>query len=227
MNNKDSCIIVFAKAPIIGHVKTRLATDLDETVVVNLYRNFVKDIIDKITDSGHVLKIFYDPPGSEPLMSDWLGTRHAYFLQKGPDLGQKMANAFSDVFNQGIVRAILIGTDFPDLPGKILTDAMLSLETHDAVIGPAVDGGYYLIGFSSDSFFPEIFNNMPWGTSAVYQKTMDVFSSSGISVHQLLKWRDIDNYDDLKNLIHSLKDHPQKAPKTYSYLENIGMIKNN
>ncbi len=224
MNKDRSCIIVFAKAPIRGHVKTRLAKNMDESVVVCLYRNFVKDIIDKVTNAGHVLKIFYDPPGSEPLMREWLGNRHAFFLQNGSDLGQKMANAFSRVFENGIQQAVLMGTDFPDLPGKIISDAVSGLKTHDTVIGPTIDGGYYLIGFSSNSYLPLAFNDIAWGTSAVYQKTMDIFASSGTTVNQLPKWRDIDVYDDLKDLIQSLKHHPQKAQNTYSYLEQIGMI---
>ncbi|MBC2715455.1 MAG: glycosyltransferase [Desulfobacteraceae bacterium] len=220
-----ACIIIFAKAPIKGHVKTRLAKNMEGSVVVNLYRQFVLDLLDKINKTGRPVKIFYDPPGAQPLMVDWLGDQHDFFLQTGPDLGHRMANAFSDVFKQGIGRAILIGTDFPDLPDKILTDALLSLEKHDAVIGPAVDGGYYLIGFCADSFLPSVFKDMPWGTPDVYQKTMSVFQSSGKKVFRLPEWRDIDDYNDLINFIESLKKHPSEAKNTYLFLEHIGMIK--
>jgi glycosyltransferase A (GT-A) superfamily protein (DUF2064 family) len=136
-----------------------------------------------------------------------------------------MANAFSGVFENGIKQAFLIGTDFPDLPGNILTDAMQSLKEHNAVIGPAVDGGYYLIGFSSDAYSPMIFKDIPWGTSAVFQQTMNIFASSGATVHQLPKWRDIDDYDDLLNLAQSLTKNPSQAINTYSFLKHIGMIK--
>lgn len=224
MTNDNSCIIIFAKAPIMGHVKTRLAKDMDAAMVVLLYRNFVKDIIDKISDMGHCIKIFYDPPGSESLMCEWLGDRHEFFLQTGSDLGQKMANAFEYVFKNGTHQAILLGTDFPDLPKEIISDAIHVLKSKDAVIGPAIDGGYYLIGFSSATYLHTIFSDIAWGTSVVFQKTMDIFLASGFVVHQLPEWRDVDVYDDLKDLIKCLKNHPDKAIHTYSFLEDIGMM---
>lgn len=220
----ESCMIVFARAPIAGHVKTRLAATLDTAIVVGLYRNFVKDITEKITAAGHDLKIFYDPPGTEPVMRDWLGNEHAFLLQNGTDLGQKMKNAFETIFKNGFDRAVLMGTDMPDLPEEIISDAMTELETHDAVIGPAVDGGYYLIGFRAGTFWPAVFEDKPWGTSAVYQTTMDDFTTADMNVHQLPKWRDVDEYDDLNHLIQSLRNDPEQAKNTYSYLDRIGMI---
>jgi hypothetical protein len=224
LKKEDSCYIIFAKAPISGHVKTRLSKDMDASLVVLLYRNFVKDIIDKISDMGHCIKVFYDPPDSESLMREWLGNRHEFILQTGLDLGQKMANAFEYVFQHGALKAVLLGTDFPDLSKKIISDAMDVLNSDDAVIGPAVDGGYYLIGFSSATYLQTIFTDIAWGTSAVFQKTMDVFLSAGFVVHQLPEWRDVDVYDDLRDLIRCLKKHPEKAIHTYSFLEDINMI---
>jgi len=223
---KHECIIIFAKAPIKGHVKTRLAKNISGSDIVNLYRQFVLDLLIKTEKTGLPVKIFYDPPGAQPLMTDWLGNRHDFFSQNGPDLGQKMANAFLNMFKQGIGRAILIGTDFPDLPDRILTDAMLRLENHGAVIGPTVDGGYYLIGFREDSFLPSVFTDIPWGTPDVYKKTMSILKASGTVVYPLPKWRDIDDYDDLMAFIESLKKTPSDAKNTYSFLESIGMIKN-
>ena len=224
LSKENSCIIVFAKAPIQGHVKTRLAKDMDASAVLSLYRNFVRDIIDKISDLGLGFKIFYDPPDAELLMRDWLGNQHEFIPQTGSDLGQKMANAFEYVFRNGTNQALLMGTDFPDLPKKIISDAMHVLKTNDAVIGPAIDGGYYLIGFSSATYLPTLFTDIPWGTAAVFQKTMDIFLSSGFVTYQLPEWRDVDVYDDLKDLIQCLKNHPDKATHTYTFLEDIGMM---
>ncbi len=224
MSKENSCIIVFAKAPIPGHVKTRLSKDMDASLVALLYQNFFRDIIDKISDMGHQVKIFYDPPGSESLMREWLGDCHEFVLQTGFDLGQKMANAFEYVFRNGTRQAVLLGTDFPDLPKEIISDAIQILKSKDAVIGPAIDGGYYLIGFTSATYLQTIFTNIAWGTSAVFQKTMDSFLSSGFAVHQLPEWRDVDVYDDLKDLIQCLKNHPDKAIHTYSFLDGIGMM---
>ncbi len=173
----------------------------------------------------HCIKIFYDPPGSESLMQEWLGDQHEFVLQTGFDLGQKMANAFEYVFKNGTRKAVLLGTDFPDLPKEIISDAMYVLKTNDAVIGPAIDGGYYLIGFSSATYLPTLFTDIPWGSSAVFPKTMDIFLSLGFVTYQLPEWRDVDVYDDLEDLILSLENQPDKAINTYSALKDIGMIK--
>ena len=85
-------------------------------------------------------------------MNDWLGGQYPFYLQNGSDLGRRMKNAFKKVFEEGIQTAVLMGTDFPDLPEKIISSALSGLETHDAVIGPTIDGGYYLIGFRKKTF---------------------------------------------------------------------------
>lgn len=220
MSHVQSCIMIFARAPVAGHVKTRLAINMDETDVVNLYRHFVVDILFKIKSSGLPHKIFYDPPGTEHLMTDWLGEDNDFVLQKGKDLGERMKNAFMEAFDNNISRAVIIGTDFPDLPEAYIMDAFSRLEKNNAVIGPTVDGGYYLIGFNSDSFLPEVFTNMPWGTGTVFEKTMEMFNKLNLSVHVLPEWRDVDTFDDLKHLIQSLEKTPASAPETYSFLKN-------
>lgn len=225
VSHSKSCVIVFTKAPMEGYVKTRLARDLGDSVAADLHRYFVNDIVDKITSAGHALKIFFDPPEADSMMRNWLGQRHDYFLQSGEDLGLKMANAFKRVFKNGIQRSVLMGTDFPDLPGEIITHAMTGLETHDAVIGPAVDGGYYLIGFRANAFSPTFFEGKSWGAGSVYHQTINALATAGISVKKLPKWRDVDVYDDLIDLIQSLTHHPEKAKLTYSFLKDIGMIK--
>lgn len=219
-----ACVIIFARAPILGHVKTRLAKDLNETLTLGLYRRFVGDIVKKITDAGHCLKIFHDPPGSLPLMKDWLGNHHDYALQEGETLGQKMANAFVRVFEIGFRQAVLMGTDIPDLPGKIISHALSSLDAYDAAIGASLDGGYYLIGFSAKKFLAEAFENIPWSTPGVFEETMTAFASAGLRVKQLPSWRDVDTYEDLALLIHSLTHHPDRAPHTAAFLKHAGLI---
>jgi len=224
MNNEDSCIIVFAKAPIIGNVKTRLAIDLDESLVVNLYKNFVLDILQKIKSIKIQYKIFYDPPDTEHLMTGWLGADNKFILQQGSDLGERMKNAFTAMFEDSFTRAVIIGTDFPDLPVKYILEAFAGLEKSNAVIGPTFDGGYYLIGFNNASFLSHAFDNMPWGSNMVFKNTMALFNKINLSVHVLPRWRDVDTYHDLKNLIQCLKKNPAGASNTYQFLENAGLI---
>lgn len=224
MSNEDSCIIVFAKAPITGHVKTRLAVNLDKTLVVNLYKNFVLDILQKIKSIKIQYKIFYDPPDTEHLMAGWLGADNKFILQQGTDLGERMKNAFTAMFEDSFSRAVIIGTDFPDLPVKYILDAFAGLEKSNAVIGPTFDGGYYLIGFNKASFIPHAFDNMPWGSNRVFKNTMALFNKVNLSVHELPRWRDVDTYHDLKDLIQCLKKNPANASNTVQFLENAGLI---
>ena len=220
----DTCIILFVKAPVRGHVKTRLAESLGAAVVAALYRCFVGDSVRKITALGLPLHIFYDPPGSESIMRNWLGDDRIYVPQNGDGLGERMGQAFQHVFNAGMKRAILTGTDLPDLPGEMIAQALSALDDHEAVIGPSKDGGYYLIGFQSRAFIPAVFDSIPWSSEAVFQTTMNRLAHSGLSVHQIPEWRDIDTHDNLLDLIESLKKQPERAPETAAYLKHLGMM---
>jgi rSAM/selenodomain-associated transferase 1 len=220
----DTTIMLFVKAPIQGHVKTRLAKDLDACMVTGLYKCFVDDIIHKITAARLPLIIFYDPPGSLPMMRAWLGDSQTYSAQTGNTLGDRMEQAFRHVYRAGTRRAVLLGSDLPDLPGKTFTLALSALDTHDAVIGPSSDGGYYLIGFTSRAFTARVFQEIRWSTDAVYQATLDRFAEGNLSIKQLPPWRDIDTLNDLLALIESLKKNPGRAPKTAAYLKQSGMM---
>lgn len=223
-NNITCCIAIFSRAPDKGRVKTRLSKDLDETVVVNMYKNFVLDILQKIKSSKIQYKIFYDPPDTKNVMADWLGADNEFILQQGDDLGERMKNVFTTMFENSISRAVIIGTDFPDLPVKYLFEAFAGLKKSNAVIGPTFDGGYYLIGFNKDSFLSHAFDHMPWGSNRVFKNTMALLNETNLSVHVLPKWRDVDTYGDLKDLIKFLKINSNAAPKTYQYLLGAGLI---
>ena len=108
-----------------------------------------------------------------------------------------MKNAFRDTFFRGAMHAVLIGSDMPDLPGSFIDEAFVSLKHHDAVLGPSHDGGYYLIGFRSDSFLPEAFDGIKWSTPVVFEQTLSILDASKYRVHMLQKHRDIDTFDDL------------------------------
>ncbi|MRR07926.1 MAG: glycosyltransferase, partial [Deltaproteobacteria bacterium] len=134
---------------------------------------------------------------SKEMVARWLGPDRMICPQQGSDLGERMKNAFRDVISRGSTRAVLIGSDIPDLPQSFIDEAFTSLEDHDAVLGPSLDGGYYLIGFRSDSFLPEVFDGVQWSTPAVFQQTLGILQKSKYSVHTLRERRDIDTFDDL------------------------------
>jgi rSAM/selenodomain-associated transferase 1 len=181
-------------------VKARLSRDLDENTACSLYKAFVLDLLDTLKIGSYVVKICFYPPGAVGKVTEWLGRDLFYSPQTGKNLGERMKNAFVDIFSEGYPEALLIGSDIPDLAVPVIEEAFEGLKNYEAVIGPAFDGGYYLIGFRKDTFLPEIFQGINWGTDTVFAKTMEIFRRNRRRVHILGKWRDVDRIDDLRAL---------------------------
>jgi rSAM/selenodomain-associated transferase 1 len=193
----DGCLIVFVKVPEEGKVKTRLARTIGDEAACALYRCFVADTVALARQTEFDTKVFFYPPEQVEAAADWLGKDVALMPQSGRDLGERMAAAFLEVFHD-YRYVVLIGSDVPDLPSKIVDETFTGLRTHDAVIGPAGDGGYYLIGFSADRFTTAPFEGIEWGEPGVFERTVDILMTCGLKVHVLPQWNDIDDFDDLK-----------------------------
>lgn len=219
-SGKD-CILFFAKYPEKGKVKKRLAARLGEDITVELYRYFVMDSLSTLETCNVSLLVCVYPPESQKRFVQWLGVNHLYVPQQGTDLGQRMKTSFVDAFNRGFQFVVAVGSDIPDLPGEFITEALTSLKTHDAVIGPSVDGGYYLIGFKENTFVPEAFDGIDWGTHTVYQDTLVLLQNAGCNLHTLPTWRDMDTLSDLKYLIDGNRNTEFRNSKTLSYLSTI------
>jgi uncharacterized protein len=218
-NEKKDCILLFIKYPKKGMVKNRLAKDITQENAVNLYKKFVQDIISTILHIKTTLMICYYPPTSLEQFKKWLGPQYNYIAQKGDDLGQRMNNCFEEVFTKGYQKAILIGSDSPDIPKKILTNALKQLQNKDIVIGPATDGGYYLIGFNKKTFYPQIFENISWSKKTVYNKTIDIIKKTNYNLNILPLWSDIDTIDDLQEFIKRNKKTEFKTSYSITYLK--------
>lgn len=214
----DNCVLFFVKYPIQGKIKTRLATELGEEVVVELYKNFVLDMLSTIWRLNVPIRIYFHPESAGDKMKGWLGEQYAYIAQEGSNLGQRMKNALAQTFEENFSRAILVGSDIPDLPADFLIQALQSLESHHAVIGPSSDGGYYLIGFSKAHFLPEAFDGISWSTENVFQQTIDVLEGHSGNVHILPEWFDVDTPVDLRELINRNRNTAFDKSKTFSYL---------
>jgi rSAM/selenodomain-associated transferase 1 len=214
-------LIIFAKFPEKGTVKTRLGRWVGEETALELYRCFVRDEIALSRKAGYAPVVFFHPPEAQDAMIEWLGRELVYEAQEGDSLGERMHAAFRRVF-QGRRRAVLIGTDTPDLPPALIKEAFRSLKTGDAVIGPAFDGGYYLIGLSSDNFLPDLFRGLPWGGAFVFELTRRIFEEHGIKLSVLPRWRDIDEYDDLAAFVDRWKELPPGVLATIDYLRDHG-----
>jgi hypothetical protein len=129
------------------------------------------------------------------LMQQWLGSDLTYKQQTDGDLGKRMKSAFADAFTSGTSKVITIGTDCPDLNESILNDAFNALDRHDLVLGPAADGGYYLIGLSR--LVPELFVKIKWGTAEVLAQTKEIARQLQLNTYYLPILNDVDRPEDL------------------------------
>jgi hypothetical protein len=213
--------MMFVRAPERGAVKSRLATSVGEDVALELYKCFVRDMVEMLARGRQPFTIFFHPPESRQRVVQWLGDKYTLLPQVGDDLGERMKNAFKMVFSEGLNYALLIGSDSPDLPSLLIDEAFASLKDHDAVVGPSHDGGYYLIGFRADTFLPQVFDGIFWSTPEVFLQTLDVLKKARRGhTHILPKWRDIDTLDDLKVLFSNCRNTPFAKSATIRYMVN-------
>ncbi len=187
---------VFAKAPVVGQVKTRLCPPLDFEQATQLYRQILDETIQRFTGQFFTLVICY--AGSEDYFSDNY-PQLARQPQQGCDLGERMANALQGFLAAGYRQAVLIGSDSPDLPLTHIAQAFDALQQSDVVIAPADDGGYVLIGESTHQ--PQLFEQMPWSQEGLMPQTKRVLDLHRINWQQLPGWEDIDDAVSLRRLL--------------------------
>jgi rSAM/selenodomain-associated transferase 1 len=193
MNNKN-LLIVFAKNPIKGKVKTRLAKTIGDEEALQVYNKLLSYTLiqcKKLTNcSKH---IYYSTDLINIHTDDFIKNKK---LQKGNSLGEKMKNAFEKSFEKKYEKIILIGSDCPEIKAKHIEQAFDALESNRVVLGPATDGGYYLIGMQL--FLTQLFENMPWSTNLLIDKTKKVLENEKISYKMLEILSDIDTTNDAK-----------------------------
>lgn len=198
LKNK-SIVIVFLRAPEKGRVKTRLAREVGDEQALALYKTFAQTTLLAVERSGMDHRICFFPAEKQTLVEDWLGPDHVYMPQMGNDLGQRMGNALAAVFDQGAQKAIIVGTDIPDINARHLLEAMDLLDQKQVVIGPSLDGGYWLIGFQQDGFCPDLFYPIDWGTETVFSTTLEKCKAANLSPGLLPALQDIDSLEDLQD----------------------------
>jgi rSAM/selenodomain-associated transferase 1 len=205
----DRCLLFFVKYPEKGKVKSRLAAVIGDDSAVSLYKTLVAQMLSTLKEGTFPLYICFFPKNAQKPIENWLGREYRYIPQNGKDLGERMRNGFLKAFTNGFKRVLLIGSDIPDLPLKSIEEAFVSLERKDVVIGPAFDGGYYLIGFNQSTFSPQVFEGIAWGTKNVFGETMKKLKRFRRVVYTLSYQRDIDTAEDLKRLKGRLSsNHP-------------------
>lgn len=190
-------LIVFLKYPEKGKVKTRLAKSIGEENALKMYRKFVKDTLDNvIAIKDTTIFLFYTPAGKKRLLENLYGRRFKYCLQKGRDLGERMYNAFLQIKKLGFFKIAIIGTDSPTLPLIYIKQAFKKLESVDIVIGPSLDGGYYLLGLKKP--VKKLFNKITWSSDRVFNQTLEKAKLLNLQINILPYWYDIDTIEGLR-----------------------------
>ena len=196
-----TCVTVFAKQPIPNRVKTRLVPPLSPEQAATLYTAFLTDWCESLTELPDVdIVIAYTPPEAQPDLQALIGEGAVYIPQIGDDLGERFVSATRWAAEHGYTKILIVGSDSPTLPILYVSEAIALLDTRDIVIGPSVDGGYYLIGFSAATLtmtVPNIFEDIAWSTADVLQQMITRIQSTAATLGLLPPWYDIDTAEDL------------------------------
>ncbi len=227
-----SLLVIVAKAPVPGAVKTRLFPDLTPQEATDLYRCFLQDRIEEtVSLKGIDLAICYTPEDAKEYFAAFTPNGFHLFPQRGKDLGERLSNIFVDKLAEGYGAISIIDSDSPDLPKSIVQESFHLLTTGraDAVFGPCYDGGYYLVGLRKPQ--PELFRNIPWSTPAVLKKTLEIAADRALKTKLLDRWNDLDTFEDLLAYYHRHKDKPLKSgwagAKTFRHLSRMERITRN
>ncbi len=188
-------LIIFTRFPQAGTTKTRLIPALGAEGAATLQRQMTEHTLQQAkacrNRSGLTLEIHFQG-GDHAAMAQWLGP-HSFKPQASGSIGERMSQAFTSTFANAMASVVLIGTDCPELTEDILHQAFLALRENDIVLGPALDGGYYLIGLNEPS--PFLFRDIAWGTASVLEQTLA--KANSLKVSQLATLHDIDRPQDL------------------------------
>jgi len=193
-------LIIFTRYPEAGKTKTRLIPILGKEGAAKLHQQLTEGTIcqaKQLLNYPVSIEVHFTG-GTKQLMAEWLGNELIYENQITGDLGEKMAAAFQNSFNTGIDQVVIIGTDCPGLHQELIASAFDKLNSQNLVLGPALDGGYYLIGLRK--FVPELFRGINWGTEEVFAQTMAIAKNCNLTVAKLIPLADIDRPEDLSIL---------------------------
>lgn len=222
-NSTEKCVILFVKCPKPGQVKTRLNPEITEEQSAKLYTEFIRDTLDTLDNLNLPVEIFIDQISGDGCKElDFV--QREFHLQFGNNLGERMKNAFIEVFSAGYTQAIIIGSDLPDLPDCVIIEAGQALQVKDAVIGPSKDGGYYLLGFKQNTLLHSVFYDIPWSTGSVYRDTIRELESRAYNTYELTTLNDVDDIEDLRNFVRRNSDAKGRELHSMRYLKQSGLV---
>jgi rSAM/selenodomain-associated transferase 1 len=193
----NRAILLFAKAPIPGLVKTRLAATLGAREAAGIYIKLAEAVCRRLPPDA-AIRVLFDPPDSAAAMTQWLRPllppTAAFFPQMTGDLGARLAAGFQEAFAAGFDRVAAIGSDCVEITPELIHQALSEVERCDAVIGPTTDGGYYLLALKLPH--PGLFAGVPWSTAGVLDATVANARELGLSTALLPMLRDVDTESD-------------------------------
>lgn len=220
---QPNTLIIFIRYPEAGLVKTRLARSIGVSKAALLYRLFVEALLKRTDDKNFQRIIFYTPDNKKGEIIHWLGKDITVRPQKGDALGERLSRAFELTFKNGAKRVVAIGTDSPLLDKKDIKSAFEVLKDKQCVLGPSLDGGYYLLGLSFLNKW--IFKGISWGTKKVFGQTMNRLIKTNTSYGLLGASFDVDTYKDLLMLKQRLQDshkiNPYGLDSVFSAVDRI------
>jgi len=189
----QSLLIIFVKNPALGRAKTRLAASIGDKKALAIYKRLLARTHDVTLSLQSDIEVHYDQFIDTNDL--WENDRFNKKIQVKGDLGQKMASAFEDAFIRGYQKVAIIGSDCYDLTTPILTESFDLLDANDFVIGPSLDGGYYLLGMKT--YYAPVFENKQWSTNSVFNDTKEDLLKEGYSIAELRPLSDVDVKEDL------------------------------
>jgi uncharacterized protein len=193
-------VLIFTRYPEPGQAKTRLIPALGAAGAANLHRQMTEQTLAQVKHLQHSRpavsgEVYFSGPQGSAEMQAWLGSDWNYQAQGSGDLGDRLIHALATSLQVGVDSVLVIGTDCPALTAELMAEALNHLQVYDVVIGPATDGGYYLIGLRSP--IPELFTDIPWGTDTVFRRTVAIAQALNLSIAYLPMLDDVDRPEDL------------------------------
>lgn len=218
-------MVVVAKEPVPGKVKTRLTPALTQEEAATLYQCMLEDRIQEISCLDEIdLAIAYTPADAKGIFTRLTPPGFSFFSQRGKDLGERLSNIFIDTFAAGYETVAIIDSDTPDLPRSVIKESfqLLLSQKSEVVFGPCHDGGYYLIGMCRPH--PELFDNIPWSTVHVLEATLERVKGKGLKSKLLAFWDDLDTFEDLIGYYKKYCSRERRnrcGEKTMTFLSNF------
>ena len=201
MTSRKNTLIIFARYPRAGEVKTRLGAEIGMEKAAEVYRQLAEGTFAIAGELAGMVRscLFYEPSASIHEMRKWVGDGLELFPQEGEDLGERMRNVFRKVFDEGANASLIVGTDIPDLDAGLVRKGFEHLEREPVVVGPSVDGGYYLLGMQKG--VGDLFSGVRWSSQHVLADTLARVSNLGLSCGLLPELADIDTKEDWERFL--------------------------